>query len=46
VPGLRVNIPPCSDHLGSEHDVAGGDHLEQQFNPRVVINAGVEIKIL
>src|SRR5260370_27398716 len=42
MPGLRIDSPHRPHHLRAEDDVVGGNHLEQQFDPGQMINAGVE----
>src|SRR3989441_6508404 len=42
VPGLRVDAPDRADHLGGEENVIDGDDLEQEIDPGLMIDAGVE----
>src|SRR3954471_3271734 len=44
--GLRIDAAHRAYHLGSEQDVLDGNHLEQQVDARLVIDAGVEEDVL
>jgi hypothetical protein len=45
-PGLGVDAAHRADHLRGEQDVVDRDHLEQQVDARLVIDAGVEEDVL
>src|SRR6218665_1984097 len=40
--GLRVDAAHRADHLAAEQDVPGVDHLGEQVDARLVVDAGVE----
>ena len=42
MPGLRVDAAHRADHLRGEQDVVGRNHLQQQVDPGLMIDAGVE----
>src|SRR5438128_1396626 len=42
VPGLRVDAPDRADHLGGEQNIVDRDDLEQEIDPGLMIDAGVE----
>src|SRR4051812_18735301 len=46
MPAFRVDAAHRADHLGGEQDVLRRDHLEQQVDSRLVVDAGVEKDIL
>src|SRR5881409_422296 len=42
VAGLRIDAAHRADHLGGKQDVLHRNHLRQQIDARLVIDAGVE----
>src|SRR6516165_7925345 len=44
--GLRVDAAHSTDHLAREQDVVDRDHLREQVDARLVIDAGVEEDVL
>ena len=40
--GLRIGAAHRAEHLGGEQDVVSGNHLVQQVDSRLVVDAGVE----
>src|SRR5699024_8509051 len=42
VTGARVDVAYGADHLAGEEDVADGDHVGQQVDPWLVVDARVE----
>src|SRR5580658_2080309 len=44
--GLRVDPPDRADHFAGEQDIVDRDHLGQQVDARLVIDAGVEEDVL
>ena len=46
VPSVRVNTSDCTDHLGCKQNVPGRNHIQQQVNALLVINAGIKKHIV